>query len=227
MCSFILNVVSADYFMRENINARVQLVSPFLFRIRIVVRHLQATISLKSAQAHKHQGGIDSEYLHTCTATYEYTKGDTIPRAKVPGTRGAGCVERNPYCLCICCPGSRIQRYFVLRTLNTKKVHHELLLTWYTSSQRAAMRRPHSLLRLATRPVLLQNRLSIPAPSIRTIVVLGIETSADDTCAALFRVEGQGTNRVAYSLCDDRISCANTQYRGIHPAEAVVSHTRK
>lgn len=58
--------------------------------------------------------------------------------------------------------------------------------------------------------------------------MLGIETSADDTCAALLRVEGKGAeDRVAYSICDDRVSCANTQHRGIHPYDAVVSHTQQ
>lgn len=57
--------------------------------------------------------------------------------------------------------------------------------------------------------------------------MLGIETSADDTCAAFLRVEGTGADRVAYSICDDRISCANTQLRGIHPYDAVVSHTNQ
>lgn len=93
--------------------------------------------------------------------------------------------------------------------------------------------RAHSILRLAGRPlhqksILRQSTLFRRSPaSTRGIVVLGIETSADDTCAALLRIEGKGENRVVYTLCEDRTTSSNIKRRGIDPYEAVVSHTQQ
>ncbi|KUI57219.1 tRNA N6-adenosine threonylcarbamoyltransferase, mitochondrial [Cytospora mali] len=55
-----------------------------------------------------------------------------------------------------------------------------------------------------------------------TFYTLGIETSCDDTCVALLRKKESGTT----VLFHERITCANKQHEGIHPLEAVESHTR-
>ncbi|KUI65848.1 tRNA N6-adenosine threonylcarbamoyltransferase, mitochondrial [Cytospora mali] len=55
-----------------------------------------------------------------------------------------------------------------------------------------------------------------------TFYTLGIETSCDDTCVALLSRKESGT----VILFHERITCTNKQYEGIHPLEAVESHTR-
>lgn len=57
--------------------------------------------------------------------------------------------------------------------------------------------------------------------------VLGIETSADDTCVALMslRKNSEGAD-LAHVYASDRVTCANQKHGGIHPVEAVVSHTQ-
>ncbi|KAF3764820.1 hypothetical protein M406DRAFT_42616, partial [Cryphonectria parasitica EP155] len=63
-----------------------------------------------------------------------------------------------------------------------------------------------------------------PAIFPKPLRVLAIETSADDTCVALFKCSaGTRPGRLAYS---ERVSCPNHELRGIHPVEAVKSHTK-
>lgn len=93
------------------------------------------------------------------------------------------------------------------------------------------MVRSHALLRLAARPACLRqhnaDRQTVFSQSRRKFTVLGIETSADDTCVALmsFRTSGAGRD-YGKTIMHDRVSCANQKHKGIHPVEAVASHTQ-
>lgn len=60
----------------------------------------------------------------------------------------------------------------------------------------------------------------------RGFLTLAIETSCDDTCVALLHTP-DGLHESARLLRNFRLSCANKHHRGIHPVEAVESHTRK
>lgn len=81
------------------------------------------------------------------------------------------------------------------------------------------------------RPVVLR-KLSLRGPTLRTciqrrgLVTLGIETSCDDTCVAILHTEGVDAHQKAYLDENRRLSCANKHHQGIHPVEAVESHTR-
>lgn len=58
-----------------------------------------------------------------------------------------------------------------------------------------------------------------------TYRVLGIETSADDACVALVDYDLQ--TEKPNIVWQDRRSCDLTKHGGIHPVEAVRSHTIK
>lgn len=58
----------------------------------------------------------------------------------------------------------------------------------------------------------------------RALVTLGIETSCDDTCVSIMNT-GEHGNLLAM-IANERVTCANKHHRGIHPVEAVRSHTR-
>lgn len=93
------------------------------------------------------------------------------------------------------------------------------------------MVRSHALLRLATRPACLRQHLSGRHPVFsqprRNLVVLGVETSADDTCVALMEVLDTDRGEAVFILRPPaKVTCPNTKHKGIHPVEAVVSHTQ-
>lgn len=93
------------------------------------------------------------------------------------------------------------------------------------------MVRTHALLRLAARPAYFRqhnlDRQTIFARSRRKFTVLGIETSADDTCVALMRFQESPNGRdLAHMILNDKVTYANQKHRGIHPVEAVASHTQ-
>lgn len=81
------------------------------------------------------------------------------------------------------------------------------------------------------RPVV-PRKLSLHGPTLRTciqrrgLITLGIETSCDDTCVTVLQTKGDGTRQTAYLITNDRVTCANKHHQGIHPVEAVESHTR-
>lgn len=58
----------------------------------------------------------------------------------------------------------------------------------------------------------------------RALFTLGIETSCDDTCVSLLHTAKNGQFLNLYG--EQRITCANKHHRGVHPVEAVESHTR-
>lgn len=59
------------------------------------------------------------------------------------------------------------------------------------------------------------------APQRRQLLTLAIETSCDDSCVAILEKTGP-TARLLYH---NKITCNNRDFRGVHPAVAVVSHT--
>ncbi|KAL2287300.1 hypothetical protein FJTKL_05795 [Diaporthe vaccinii] len=81
------------------------------------------------------------------------------------------------------------------------------------------------------RPVVLR-KLSLHGPTLRTciqrrgLITLGIETSCDDTCVAVLDTKVDGTRQTAYLRTNKRVTCANKHHQGVHPVEAVESHTR-
>lgn len=92
------------------------------------------------------------------------------------------------------------------------------------------MVRPHALIGLPTRPSL---SLGLRAQAVRALAfqrctqhrnlcTLGIETSCDDTCVSIMNTDGNK----AKLLWHRKIPCPNRKYEGIHPLEAVESHTR-
>lgn len=94
------------------------------------------------------------------------------------------------------------------------------------------MVRPHALIGLPTRPSLslgLLRARAIRGPALqraiqhRHLTVLAIETSCDDTCAAVLKTDGKNAQLVWHA----RVPCPNGKYKGIHPVEAVESHTRE
>ncbi|KAJ4394610.1 hypothetical protein N0V93_003829 [Gnomoniopsis smithogilvyi] len=96
------------------------------------------------------------------------------------------------------------------------------------------MARTHVLPRLAVRRMHLQQHVvsrrtvSVAASDAsRPMKVLGIETSADDTCVALMSLRNvPGRGDIGRVIGSDRITYANKKHKGIHPVEAVVSHTQ-
>lgn len=92
------------------------------------------------------------------------------------------------------------------------------------------MARSHALLRLTVRPVCSrQHFVARRAASSESGCwkVLGIETSADDTCLALmeFRIDNQ--KREMGKVCKiNKVTYDNKKHGGIHPVEAVESHTK-
>lgn len=59
------------------------------------------------------------------------------------------------------------------------------------------------------------------------MTVLGIETSADDTCVALMSFEQRpGLRDCAQHIASDKVVYDNKKHKGIHPVEAVMSHTQ-
>lgn len=108
-----------------------------------------------------------------------------------------------------------------------------------TSTQREAnlahpkMVRSQKLLRLALRPGCLRQehisnrRMIFPQRRSKATTVLGIETSADDTCVVkcVFDESPSGECR-AQLLQETRVTCPNRVHRGIHPVEAVAHHTK-
>lgn len=52
-------------------------------------------------------------------------------------------------------------------------------------------------------------------------MTLGIETSCDDTCVSVLL-----TTKAGHQIYPYRVSCKNKQHEGVHPVEAVKSHTR-
>lgn len=81
------------------------------------------------------------------------------------------------------------------------------------------------------RPVV-PRKLSLHGPTLRTciqrrgLITLGIETSCDDTCVAVLDTKVDGTRQTAHLRTDKRVTCANKHHQGVHPVEAVESHTR-
>lgn len=81
------------------------------------------------------------------------------------------------------------------------------------------------------RPVVLR-KLNLDGPTLRTciqrrgFVTLGIETSCDDTCVAILDTKVGGTGQLANLRTNTRVTCANKHHQGVHPVEAVESHTR-
>ena len=61
----------------------------------------------------------------------------------------------------------------------------------------------------------------------RGLWTLAIETSCDDTCVAILSTTEHGSCQGAHVHRNLRVSCANRHHRGVHPVEAVESHTRK
>jgi len=85
------------------------------------------------------------------------------------------------------------------------------------------------------RPVLrpgVPRALSIGGPTLRqcsqrrALFTLGIETSCDDTCVSILHTREDGPNEFVYLPENHRVTCANKHHRGVHPVEAVKSHTR-
>ncbi|KAJ4421245.1 hypothetical protein N0V82_003877 [Gnomoniopsis sp. IMI 355080] len=88
----------------------------------------------------------------------------------------------------------------------------------------------HALLRLAVRPAHLRQHI-VARRSVSSLGprmnVLGIETSADDTCVALMSFEKKpGLRDYAHHLASERVTYDNKKHKGIHPVEAVMSHTQ-
>jgi N6-L-threonylcarbamoyladenine synthase len=71
--------------------------------------------------------------------------------------------------------------------------------------------------------------LSIGAPTFRqrnqrrAFYTLGIETSCDDTCVSLLYTDRDGQ---VINAVENKVTCANQHHGGIHPVEAVESHTQ-
>lgn len=88
------------------------------------------------------------------------------------------------------------------------------------------------LRRLATRPACLRQDMAaghaVFARSRRSFSVLGIETSADDTCVALLDIDKihESLYRIHPNTMVRKVSCPNQLHKGIHPVDAVVSHTQ-
>lgn len=70
---------------------------------------------------------------------------------------------------------------------------------------------------LARRPVF------FPGASRRTLLTLAIESSCDDTCVAI--LDKRPTTGAARLLFNRKITSDNRDFRGVHPLNAVVSHT--
>lgn len=60
----------------------------------------------------------------------------------------------------------------------------------------------------------------------RALYTMGIETSCDDTCVAIVRTKSKGAHEYVETFGTQRVTCANKHHRGVHPVEAVESHTR-
>ncbi|CAN8099420.1 unnamed protein product [Discula destructiva] len=94
------------------------------------------------------------------------------------------------------------------------------------------MMRSKALLGLATRPACLRQHTvdcqTIFSRPRRSFTVLGIETSADDTCVALMEMgkTSEGLDTIAKNSVHHKVSCPNQIHKGIHPVEAVASHTQ-
>ncbi|KAG8164877.1 hypothetical protein KVR01_005152 [Diaporthe batatas] len=58
----------------------------------------------------------------------------------------------------------------------------------------------------------------------RALITLGIETSCDDTCVSVINTAADGS--LIALMKRSKVTCANKHHRGIHPVEAVESHTR-
>ncbi|KAI3401907.1 hypothetical protein diail_6466 [Diaporthe ilicicola] len=90
------------------------------------------------------------------------------------------------------------------------------------------MVRLHALHRSVLRPGLSPQDFGLRGSSLRRcsrhrgFVTLGIETSCDDTCVSILRPSKRG----GISCKPWRVSCGNKQHQGVHPVEAVKSHTR-
>lgn len=99
------------------------------------------------------------------------------------------------------------------------------------------MARPHALIgRWVTRQSLYpglrarglrtspsQKPIRAPTKSPNSFWTLGIETSCDDTCVSILQTDNTGRASITWNA---RLPCANRKYEGIHPLEAVESHTR-
>lgn len=82
------------------------------------------------------------------------------------------------------------------------------------------------------RPVVPRN-FNLGGPALQRCIqsrgfrTLGIETSCDDTCVAILRTEEAGTHhQVAHPDENEKVTCSNRHHQGVHPVEAVESHTR-
>lgn len=60
----------------------------------------------------------------------------------------------------------------------------------------------------------------------RALYTMGIETSCDDTCVSIVHTKNDRANEYVQTYGNERVTCANKHHRGIHPVEAVESHTR-
>lgn len=93
------------------------------------------------------------------------------------------------------------------------------------------MARSWALSRPLTRSVAPSN-FNLGGPTLRRciqrrgLLTLGIETSCDDTCVTLLNTKMVGARQNAWISRNGRVSCANKHHQGIHPVEAVESHTR-
>ncbi|KAK0656368.1 glycoprotease family-domain-containing protein [Cercophora newfieldiana] len=77
--------------------------------------------------------------------------------------------------------------------------------------------RAHGLLMLTSR----HSPLISTSPTRRSLLTLAIETSCDDTCVAVLEKNGPS----ARLLFNKKITSDNTQFGGVHPTVAILSHT--
>lgn len=60
----------------------------------------------------------------------------------------------------------------------------------------------------------------------RNLTVLGIETSADDTCVTRMEINDKEGSIIAKAKNVARVTCPNKHHGGIHPVEAAAHHTK-
>ncbi|KAI0489683.1 glycoprotease family-domain-containing protein [Xylaria cf. heliscus] len=75
---------------------------------------------------------------------------------------------------------------------------------------------------LATSTYLRPARLPSQPTGRRQLVTLAIETSCDDTCVAILEKDSAGLARLHFN---EKVTSDNRAFRGVHPINAVVSHT--
>lgn len=92
------------------------------------------------------------------------------------------------------------------------------------------MARVHALMRLGVRPVCSQQHFvarRAASSEAKAWRVLGIETSADDTCVAVMDLRLDEQQREMGRVRElKKVTYDNKKHGGIHPVEAVESHTK-